>query len=130
MCPEGKTEDGFDMQMGTNHFGHFAFTELVMPLIRKSSASGHHPRYYCLLFIYINGFDCEFNLCGPTKFITAGNYVFSLPKFEYKENKIESQSKTESTIDRFKILRINHAKILKRHRHSAGLVDFYITLTY
>jgi len=44
MCPEGKTEDGFDMQMGTNHFGHFAFTELVMPLIRKSSASGHHPR--------------------------------------------------------------------------------------
>ena len=51
MCPEGKTEDGFDMQMGTNHFGHFAFTELVMPLIRKSSASGHHPRYYYLLFI-------------------------------------------------------------------------------
>ena len=47
MCPEGKTEDGFDMQLGTNHFGHFAFTELVMPLIRKSSASGHHPRYSC-----------------------------------------------------------------------------------
>ena len=47
MCPDGKTEDGFDMQLGTNHFGHFAFTELVMPLIRKSSASGHHPRYSC-----------------------------------------------------------------------------------
>jgi len=44
MCPDWKTEDGFDMQMGTNHFGHFAFTELVMPLIRKSAASGHHPR--------------------------------------------------------------------------------------
>ena len=51
MCPEGKTEDGFDMQLGTNHFGHFAFTELVMPLIRKSSASGHHPRY--LLHTYL-----------------------------------------------------------------------------
>lgn len=43
-CPNWKTEDGFDMQMGTNHFGHFLFTELVMPLIRKSAASGHHPR--------------------------------------------------------------------------------------
>ena len=42
--PESETEDGFDMQMGTNHFGHFLFTEMVMPLIRKSAASGHHPR--------------------------------------------------------------------------------------
>ena len=44
MCPQWKTEDGLDMQMGTNHFGHFLFTELVMPLIKKSAASGHHPR--------------------------------------------------------------------------------------
>ena len=44
MCPQWKTEDGFDMQMGTNHFGHFLFTEMVMPLIRKSAASGEHPR--------------------------------------------------------------------------------------
>ena len=44
LCPQWKTEDGFDMQMGTNHFGHFLFTELVMPLIRKSASSGHHPR--------------------------------------------------------------------------------------
>jgi len=44
MCPDWKTEDGFDMQMGTNHFGHFLFTEKVMPLLRKSAASGYHPR--------------------------------------------------------------------------------------
>ena len=43
-CPQWKTEDGLEMQMGTNHFGHFLFTELVMPLIKKSAASGHHPR--------------------------------------------------------------------------------------
>ena len=45
LCPDWKTEDGFDMQMGTNHFGHFLFTELVLPLVRKSAASGEHPRY-------------------------------------------------------------------------------------
>ena len=43
-CPQEKTQDGFDMQLGTNHFGHFLLTELLMPLIRKSAASGHHPR--------------------------------------------------------------------------------------
>ena len=54
MCPNWKTEDGFDMQMGTNHFGHFLFTQNVMPLLRKSAASGYHPRYYnlCCYFCY------------------------------------------------------------------------------
>ena len=43
-CPEWKTEDGFEMQIGTNHFGHFLLTELLIPLLRKSSASGFTPR--------------------------------------------------------------------------------------
>ena len=38
------TEDGFEMHIGTNHLGHFLFTELVLPLLRKSSATGFHPR--------------------------------------------------------------------------------------
>lgn len=28
MCPELRTEEGFEMQIGTNHFGHFLFTNL------------------------------------------------------------------------------------------------------
>ena len=39
------TEDGFEMHIGANHLGHFLFTELVLPLVRKSAASGFHPRY-------------------------------------------------------------------------------------
>ena len=31
--PRRETEDGFEMQLGTNHFGHFALTGLVMPLL-------------------------------------------------------------------------------------------------
>lgn len=36
MCPYSKTADGFEIQMGTNHFGHFALTGMLMPLIFNS----------------------------------------------------------------------------------------------
>jgi len=49
-CPFAKTADGFELQFGSNHLGHFLATCLLVPALRRGTASrivslssrGHH----------------------------------------------------------------------------------------
>ena len=43
-CPFGHTADGFEMQFGTNHLGHFALTVQLLPLLQQ----GGQPRVVTL----------------------------------------------------------------------------------
>lgn len=39
MCPEGRTEDGFETHIGSNHFGHALLTLLLLPTMARSPPS-------------------------------------------------------------------------------------------
>lgn len=48
-CPLSRTADGLEMQIGTNHFGHFLLSVLLAPnLVDGAEHSGHHSRLVSL----------------------------------------------------------------------------------
>jgi NAD(P)-dependent dehydrogenase (short-subunit alcohol dehydrogenase family) len=42
--PEGRTEDGFETQFGTNHLGHFLLFELICPALLKAASPESNSR--------------------------------------------------------------------------------------
>jgi len=42
--PERQTADGYEMQLGVNHLGHWTLTARLLPALLRSAEAGRHPR--------------------------------------------------------------------------------------
>lgn len=76
MPPYSKTRDGFELQFGGNHLGHFALTGLLLPLLKKTRDS----RVVTLSSIRYRGASIDFNNLDGSKGYRA-------PKF-YGQSKL------------------------------------------
>ncbi|XP_072265248.1 retinol dehydrogenase 13 isoform X2 [Pyxicephalus adspersus] len=60
-CPEWKTEDGFEMQFGVNHLGHFLLTNLLLDKMKNSSVSQGQCRIINVSSLAHVAGDIDFN---------------------------------------------------------------------
>jgi retinol dehydrogenase-12 len=61
--PEGsKTSDGYELQFGTNVIGHFAFTQVLEPLLAKTGKS-QPPGSVRLVWVSSSGVSLILFIC-------------------------------------------------------------------
>ena len=67
-CPQSYTKNGFEMQVGTNHFGHFELTRLLMDKFREQVITAVSTQnLYCNFFSLHSCYSCLFFTSASTK---------------------------------------------------------------
>lgn len=82
--PKSRTKDGFELQFGTNHLGHFALTGHLMPVLEKTQGSrvvtvssiAHNPGV--IDFEDLHGDRKRYNKWGFYSQSKIANLIFSL----------------------------------------------------
>ncbi|KAF7562853.1 hypothetical protein G7046_g1285 [Stylonectria norvegica] len=77
--PPGLTEDGYEIQFGTNHMGHALLAKLLLPILKKTASSGADVRVVSLS--------------------SAGHTL--LPKGTFSFDSLKSQAEDLSTLVRY-----------------------------
>jgi retinol dehydrogenase-12 len=76
-CPRGTTTDGFEMQFGTNHVGHFVLTRALLPALKCSGTPAEPAR---VVNVSSGG---HWLFTHPTKGIDLGLAFRGQPPAEY-----------------------------------------------
>ena len=79
--PTAKTKDGFEMQFGTNHLGHFLLTELLLPKLKHSASNGFNARIVIVSSVAHLGGNIRWD---DLNFETPGSYSPARAYFQSK----------------------------------------------
>jgi len=104
---EQRTEDGFELQIGVNHFGHFLLTELLVPIMKKTVEQGNHNPRIVILSSNANSWGkIRFNDINYTE---PGSYPWGLEAY--------GQSK---------LANVMHAAALARRLEGTGITTYSV----
>ena len=84
MCPETKTAQGYELQFGVNHLGHFALTAVLLPLLRATpnarvvTVSSQAHRSGKMTFDDLNFTKRGYNAMGAYGQSKLANLLFTL----------------------------------------------------
>ncbi|QPC71206.1 hypothetical protein HYE68_001958 [Fusarium pseudograminearum] len=82
MTPEGLTEEGYEIQFGTNHMGHVFLTHLLLPVLEETTKINPDVRVICLASIGEtmapkNPYQFEHFKTTMSNFSTSARYCIS-----------------------------------------------------
>lgn len=106
-----RTKDGFENQIGGDHFGHFLLTSLIFPTIKKAADEGEKPR-----IVNLTSLAATFG--GVSRFEDIN---YKLKPEEYHKYKAYTQSKTANHLFTVELAkRYKDAGILAFSAHPGG----------
>ena len=75
-CPYAKSKDGFELQMGTNHFGHFYLTKLLLPRLQSSRIVNVSSAAHAMWRVPCDAFHYN-QMCSPNTYNPWSAYSLS-----------------------------------------------------
>ena len=94
-CPQWKTEDGFEMQFGVNHLGHFLLTNLLLDRLKEAPSAR-----------IINVTSSRYKLSGGLNFDDLNNEEDYNPYRTYCHSKLANILFTRSLVGRLEGTRV------------------------